>query len=561
MRRPAVVSVLLCALLACGAAPRGRAPRLVSPDVSVDQAIERAAREADDGDLAEAGRVLENILSRAPGDPLVGLARVGLARYRVALDDLPAAEALLANVPGTVDPALTMRRDLVAGIVHARRGRTAAGLAALHPLSRRMIDRSDSVEVDCAVASLEARAGRPVAALGALARIEALAEAGARWLPTGLPCDAAGPRGDAFRELVAHVDEPAALADTIDALPAGHALRVDAAQRLRTIAAARNEIPRWLRWLADLPDTEATLRVVSDAVGPPPLRLGLLAPMSGDRARIGADALRAVQIALEGERSVEIETADEGSTREEAVAGFDRLASLHVGAVIGPSVEDHSVVVAARAEAAGVDLFLVAPHLDAELGSGRVLTAGPPLRDRAVALAAAVRQRGTRVRWTAAPGSERDLFAARVRESLARASVAVSDPTNLAPAELHVVVGPWGEEPRAVMAERARAAPTRWVFDARRATAGAPGVWVGLVAADEAAARAFHARYCELTGAAPDELSLLAWEAARRAAARARGRTYAPAVGPQWRVQAVATDDGEGVLAVTRRCPTAAAAP
>jgi hypothetical protein len=533
----------------------------VSPDVSVDQAIDRAAREADDGDLTEASRVLEGVLSRAPGDPLVGLARVALARYRVALDDLPAAEALLANVPGAIDPALTMRRDLVAGIVHARQGRTREGLAALGPLSRRMIDRSNSAEVDCAVAALEARAGRPVAALGALARIEAFAEAGAHWLPTGLPCDAAGPRGDAFRELVARVDDPAALADTIDALPAGHALRVDAAQRLRAVAAARNEIPRWLRWLADLPDTEATLRVVSDAVGPAPLRLGLLAPMSGDRARIGSDALRAVQIALEGERSVEIETADEGSTREEAIAGFDRLVALHVAAVIGPAVEDHSVVIAARAEAAAVDVYLVAPHLDTELATGRALTAGPPLRDRAATLAAAVRQRGTRVRWTAAPGSERDLFSSRVRESLARASVAVSDPVNLSPTELHLVVGPWGEEPRAVMAVRALGASTRWVFDARRATPGTPGVWVGLVAADATAVEAFRARYCELAGAAPDELSLLAWEAARRAAARARGRGYVAAVGPPWQVRAVATDDGDGALAVTRRCPTTAAAP
>lgn len=561
MRTVAPFAALVGALLACGVAPRGRPPRLVSRQVSVDQALEVAAREADDGDLVEAGRVLEGVLARAPSDPLAGLARVSLARYRVALDELPAAESLLARVPSAVDPALTMRRDLVTGIVHARLGRTDAGLAALRPLARRMIDRSDSVEVDCAVASLEARAGRPAAALASLARIEALAEAGARWLPTGLPCDASGTRGDAFRELVARVDEPAALADTIDALPAGHALRVDAAQRLRALAAARNEIPRWLRWLADLPDTEATLRVVSDAVGPPPVRVGLLAPMSGAEARVGASALRAVQIALEGERSVEIETADEGTTRAEAAAGFDRLAALRVSAVIGPASEDHAVVVAARAEAAGVDVFLVAPHLDDAPAGGRVTFAGPPPRDRAVALAGAVRQRGTRVRWTAPPGAERDLFATRVRDSLARASVAVSDPVSLAPGELHVVTGVWGQEPRAVMAERAAAAPTRWVFDARRANAGAPGVWVGLAAVDDVAVRRFHARFCELTGTAPDELSLLAWEAARALAARVRGRAHAPAVGPPWEVRAAATDDGEGPLAVTRRCPVATPAP
>ncbi|MFO0610720.1 MAG: hypothetical protein U0324_46590 [Polyangiales bacterium] len=562
MRTPAAVVLLACAFAACGGATRGRAPRLVSPEVSVDQALDRAAREADDGDLAEAGRVLEGVLSRAPNDALAALARVSLARYRVALDDLPAAEAQLARVPTALDPALTMRRDLVAGIVHARLGRTEQGMAALRPLARRMIDRGDSVEADCAVASLEARAGRPVAALAALARIEALAEAGARWLPTGLACDAAGPRGDAFRELVARVDDPAALADTIDALPAGHALRVDAAQRLRAIAAARNEIPRWLRWLADLPDTEATLRVVSDAVGPPPLRVGLLAPTSGAAARVGASALRAVQIALEGERAVEIETADEGATREEAVAGFDRLAALRVAAVIGPATEDHAAAVAARAEASGVDVMLVAPHLDAPPASGHVVLAGPALRDRAVALAGAVRQRGTHVRLVAAPGTERDLFTARLRESLARASVGVAAGEGAGGAgELRLVVGPWGEEARASLAERARAAPGRWVFDARRADVGAPGVWVGVAAADEVAVAGFRARFCELTGAAPDELSLLAWEAARAVAARVRARAYAPAAGPPWQLRAAATDDGDGALAVTRRCPVAGATP
>jgi hypothetical protein len=406
------------------------------------------------------------------------------------------------------------------------------------------------------VAALEARAGRPTAALAALARVESLAESGARWLPTGLACDAPGLRGDAFRELLARVDDPAALAETLDALPAGHALRVDAALRLRALAAARNEVARWLRWLADLPDTEATLRVVSDATGPAPLRVGLLAPLSGPAARVGSGALRAVQIARAAERSVEIETADEGATSAAAAEGFDRLAARGVAAVIGPAAEDHAAAVAPRAEAAGVDVWLLAPHLDAAPENSRVVLAGPPLRDRAVALAAAVRQRGTRVRVVASPGTERDLFAARLRESLARASVSTAEGMGGPVGELRVVIGPWGEEPRALLSERARAAPTRWVFDARRATPGGPGVWVGLAALDAPAVTAFHARYCALTGAPPDELALLAWEAARGLAARVRGRPFTPALGPPWQLRAAATSDGHADLAVTRPCPT-----
>jgi hypothetical protein len=528
---------------------------LVSPRVFVDQALDQAVRKADDGDLLEAARILEELLAHAPDDPLAALARVSLARYRLAQNDLPAAEALLAGLGPVFDPALGMRRDLVVGVIHARLGRTEQGLTLLRPLARRMIDRGDNAEIDCAMAVLEARAGRHTAALAALARVEALSEGGARWLPTGLPCDAPGPRGDAFRELLARVDDPAALADTLDALPSGHALRVDVAQRLRTVALARNEVPRWLRWLADLPDTEATLRVVSDTAGPPPLRVGVLAPMSGPAARVGALALRAVQIALERERGVEIEVADEGETREEALAGFERLAALRVQAVIGPSAEDHAVVVAERAEALGLELILPAPHLDEAPMGRHVVLAGPALRDRVVALVGAVRQRGTRVRLLTAPGTERDVFTTRLRESLARASVTVLEGTGAVGAgDLRLVLGAWGEEARATMAERARVAPGRWLFDARRANAGTPGVWVGLVPLDDVEAARFRARFCSLTGTAPDELSLLAWEAARTWAARARGREAAPVLGPPWHLRTVATNDGEGALAVTHRC-------
>jgi hypothetical protein len=149
--------------------------------------------------------------------------------------------------------------------------------------------------------------------------------------------------------------------------------------------------------------------------------------------------------------------------------------------------------VSERAEAAAIDLHLLSPHVDdlAQL-SPHVHAAGPGVGARAAALAAATRTRGTRARFTVAPGTERGLFAQRVRSLLGMAGVAVVDPPNLSPAEVHLVLGPWGLEARDTMQRHATTLHTRWVFDARSGPAGSPGVWVGLAAPDPSTDRTSH---------------------------------------------------------------------
>jgi hypothetical protein len=546
---------------ACGGADlRGRAVQLTSADVRVDRALVRAREKAADGDYAAAERLLMQVIETHPRDPLAAVARVEAARLLVARDALAAASALLGDVPAAADPALAMRRSLVTGLVHARRGEVEAGLAALRPLARRLIDRANSVEADCALAALEALAERPAEALLALARVESQAEGGVRWTPTGLACDVAATRAAEVTALLARVNEPRSLADALDALPADHPARVEVARRLRALAEARNEIPQWLRWLADLPDTEATLRVVRDAQGPPALRVGVLAPTAGPRAVAGTEVLRAVQLALEDQRAVELLVDDEGDAPGEPEAGFDRLAARHLTALIGPAFEDHAAAVSARAAAAGVDVYLLSPHLDDASPLGpHVMLAGPPPAMRAATLAAAARTRGTRVRWAAAPGVERAVFPSRVRSMLALAGVTAVEGAGLASPELHVVLGPWGFEARTQIEALAARAPLRWIFDARSGPAGAPGVWVGVVASEAPAAAAalsaFRARYCELTGRPPGELALLAHDAARRIVARARGGEAVGVLAQPWRVGAVTTTTGDGALAATWRCP------
>jgi hypothetical protein len=504
------------------------------------------------------------------------VARVERARLLVARDQIDEAEELLRRVPEGDDPALAMRRSLVMGLVYARRGQVDEGTRALRPLARRMIDRAECVAADCGLAALEARGRHPAEALRALARVESQAEGGVRWIPTGLSCDAAPSRAAEVTRLLADVDEPRALADTLDALPPDHPIRVEVARRLRALAEARNEIPQWLHWLADLPDTEATLRVVEDAQGPAPLRVSILAPASGPRAVVGAEILRAVQVALEDQRGVEIEVEDEpvASTardpqaRREALDGAIDAAVAHLlarrpDAILGPALEDQSAAVLARAAATGTEVYLLAPHVDDVRPLGvHAIAAGPPPTMRAAALAAAVRGLGTRVHWAVTPGSERAWFPSRVRESLGRVSVAVVDGVALASRELHIALGPWGFEARGQLAASATAAPTRWVFDARWGPAGTPGVWVGAVTSDAPADRdelqKFRERTCDLTGRPPSEMALLAYDAARAVATRVRHATPRTLLARPWSVQCARFLDDANAVA---RCDSRPEAP
>ena len=284
--------------------------------------------------------------------------------------------------------------------------------------------------------------------------------------------------------------------------------------------------------------------------------------------------LRAAQVALEDERAVEIEVEDEpeviaprdaADRRDEINARLDaaitHLFERHPHGIIGPALEDHAAVVAARGQSAGVDVYLLSPPVDdvAVLGA-HAIAAGPPPAMRAAALAAAVRARGTRARWTVAPGSERALFPTRVRASLSIAGVTPIEGAALAGQDLHLVLGAWGFEARAQIASSASAAPLRWIFDARWGPAGSPGVWVGVAPSespeDRLALEVFRERTCELTGRPPTEVALLTYDAARAIATRARGSRPRAVVAHPWRVAAEVSHDGAGSLAVTWRCPS-----
>lgn len=546
--------VALAAVGACGTTvSRGRQARLVSRSAEMDAALGRAERAAMEGDLERAHQMLLALELRARDEGLGPVVTLRRARLAIARGDLVGASEALAGVRAGFDPALDMQRAQVEGLLLARRAEADAAVRVLRPLDGRMIDRAANVEVACGLLAMEPRAngGQPARALRAVAVIEQAREGGTRWLPTGLSCEDTAERADALRTLVARVDDPQVLADTLDAMPPGHALRVELARRLRAVAAQRGEVSRWLRWLADLRDDEATLLPVGADEGAV-LRIGVLAPLSGPRANLGMEVVRGVQLAVSGHRAVEVAMADEGQTAASAVAAFDRLVAQQCDGIIGPTQEGFARAVSLRADAAGVEVHLLAPYVDAvDQPGGRVRLAGPSARDRAVALAAAARRVGTRVSFDAAQGGGAEEFLGRLRSVLQLAGVAVVERGEGMP---RLVVGPLDQERRTRAAALARRGATRTVIDARAGAPGTPGVWVGVRAAEGFAA--LHARFCGLTGRPPGELALLAHDAAQALLQQHRGEV------PRWALTRFeVTTEALGaaglpgsVLGVTRPC-------
>lgn len=569
--------VCACAL-GCASGERfaSRSVRLVSPDVHNDETLAQSRAAANEGDYSRALAVLSPLIEDHPADPLSYVARVMSARLEISSNHLGEAEARVLASPPNFDHALDMQRDLVRALLAARRQEVREGLVLLRPLVGRMIDRAQSAEVACSVSALEAQnldggsasVGR---ALRALAEIESVADAGVVWWPTGLPCDRASDRAELFRTMLARNAEPDDLAAVIDALPEGSSLRRQVALRLREIAAARGEITRWEHWLGDLSYDEAAIVAVVQEHRPETVVVGVLAPISGPRSSIGIDIVREVQLALRDDRATRLVVRDEGGAIEDAAEAFEQLVNEHPTAIIGPSQEELARAVMVRIgllREAGVtvpDVYLLAPHEGASEAPG-VRLMGPPLADRAVALVAAVRQRSMRVVWgpslqALAPGEMGSAapseFGEHLRTLLGHAGVATVRES--ADAALHLVIGPVNHESATALSLRATRAPSRWVFDARSALQGVPGVWVGLRAGPgfETHQRA----YCLAAGEAPTELGMLAYDAASMLLNRARGTIYDAGrrtIAAQGGVVAtVVPAGGTNALAATTPCPEA----
>lgn len=574
--RPAPRWLALAVLVGCSSAQPfvSRPMRLVSAEVLRDEALTQSRTAAAEGDFDRAQAALTVLLDPRAPDALSYVARVMSARLHLAQDRLPEARARLDETPEGFDHALDLQRDLVRALLLARSGAARDGLRLVDPLVGRMIDRAQSAEVSCVVAELEANnsEGGPASvgrALRALAEIEAVSDGGVVWLPTGLSCDRPAARASLFQQTLRRDALPEDLAAVIDRLPEGSPRRREVALRLRQIANRLGQIARWERWLGDLPYDEAAIVTVVHEHRPATVVLGVLAPISGPRTSVGVDIVREAQLALREDRASQVIVRDEGASVEDVGDALEWLIRQQPTAIVGPSQEELSRAVVARAALlaeAGVtvpEIYLLAPH-EGATESATIHLAGPSIADRAVPLVAAVRQRGTRVVWGAsrralepndiewASSSE---YGAHVRTLLEHAGVTVVRDTP--DAALHLVVGPINQESASMLGASSGAAPTRWIFDARSALPGMAGVWVGLRAGGGFDAHL--AMHCAASGTPPRELGMLTYDAATMILARARGEAYDSAqrvIASRGGVSAaVVGANGGRELAASRVCP------
>lgn len=523
-----LVWAALTTLIACSS--RGefhaRPPVLASLDTKVEAALAFARQSALEGDYERAEDALRRLLDRHRNDAMVPLARLLLARIAIARGNVPEARRLAEGTDVSRDPALGLGRRLVLGVAAVLEGSPAEALPLLRPLVGRLIDRAETAELSCALAEAEARAGDPGRALQALALVETIAAEGGAWVYTGLECERPDARLALIEQTLTRTEQPQMLADTLDALPPESPLRRPLALRLRALAEALHETPRWLRWLVDLPDQSATAAPIVAPSGPATLVLGVLAPLSGEAAYEGVAIVRGVQFALEGIANVRTAVEDEGRSPAAAVAAFDRLVAQGARAVVGVSRAESSAAVAIRAQALGVDIWLLAPARGVEASGARVHLAGPPIEERIAEFARAARARGTHVTLVAPEDRSDWMLLSEALTAVGVDSVRV-EPEALARRragrdEVFLVTGEYNREERAALSRVIERAPPAWLVDARSALPGAAGTWIGVRPGPALAALLPH--FCRRNGEAPTEFELLGYDAARRAAAFARSQ-------------------------------------
>lgn len=497
--------------------------------------MQRARQAAFEGDLDTARELLDAVLHDHARDPLAPLASILLARVHIAHGDVADAVRVLEAARTGGDPVLVRKAAVVRGVLAARAGRHAETLSLLRSLDGQLPDRAETGELACALAESETHAGDPARALRALAVIESLSSEGASWLPTGLACEQVDTRAQLLRTVLEHVDDPQTLANTVDMLPADSPMRRPVEVRLHAIAERTHEVGRFIRWLGDLPDDTDVNSGAGAASVRPTLVVGIMAPGQGARASLGVSVLRGVQMALEGIDDVRSVHEDEGESPEAAVAALDRLYAQGTRVVVGVLHEGRSAAVAIRAQALGIDAWLLAPTHGVAGTGARVHLAGPSSDARAEAVQRVVGivrgNEATRIALLSErpPTEVRDAVARELgTRGAAWTAVDIEEITARGAASaINVVLGTYGREARAAFARGAANAPGRWIFEARAAAPESAGVWIGLAAGP--AFTAFLSEYCMRMGEPPEELTMLAYDAARRGVAHARNQTNEPA--------------------------------
>lgn len=566
-RSIAVGFALGCALAGCsGSSVQTRPVRLVSAQIEVDRDLAEARREALEGtpaSLESAERKLRQLIERAPREPLAQVARVWLVRVLVARDQIDAARIELLRVDVSPEPDLVAQRDIAHGVLDARDAARSQNTADHHAhladaqrmlstLERTRPDRAETVEMACALAecaAIDTDANRAVRTLArTLATVERAETAGTPWVRTGLRCEDPAQRAALVAEVAERAGLATALSRAIDEMPEGSALRRPLALRLLELARQQQTVPDFMRYFADLPDDRATQNTAETSLSNTVV-IGVVLPLSGPRSAVGTSVLRGAQLALERLPNVRIAVEDEGTNTEQTAAAIDRLASQRARAILGPTRDELAAPAAIRAQSQGISLYLLAVPPDIGSTGALVRAAAPSTSARAEAIARATGANGRSPRALVIAATDADKIAEATEDALLQlgigASRAVFSGTGAIPHRdnmTSVFVGDPGREARLLIARSLRRGRGRWVLDARSALndytpsadENAPadpraiGPWVGVRAGE--GFDPLLAAWCARYGESPDELALLAHDAALRAYEAIRRAPNGPAL-------------------------------
>jgi hypothetical protein len=485
-----------------------------------------------------------------------------LARVLVAQDKLDEARAALLFEDLTADPEIHARTELVRAVLDVRTAERAQNTrdhaalmarahARLLPIVDTRPDPAETIELSCALAQCAGQLAPDDAIrvlAETLARVEQAEIRATPWVRTGLRCESVAGREGLVREVAQRVTDATALTYAIDHSREGSPLRRYLAERLLGLLADRpQDTPRFMRWLADLPDDRATQGRTQSSAQTTTV-VGLLAPMSGTRSSVATSLLRGAQLAVEtaaapGRPSVRIVIEDEGESPTQIAAAIERLARQGARTIIGPTRADFAPSAAIAAQSLGVSLYLLNASPGVEQTGTLVRRAGASFEERAQMLAGAVSQFEHTARVTVIAASVSELLADACEDHLQERAVGYTRLTWDGPtfrgsfAAGVLVAGVFGAEARAAIAERAGRSRVLWVIDAlaargdrvelvdrsstqsvtaqsRVADLRTAGVWVGLRAGEGFVPTL--TRFCERYAESPDEFALMAHDATVR---------------------------------------------
>lgn len=511
---------VLCVLLGCSSSgTTGRVAALVSLSAEADRALGESDSAVIEGELARARERLAVVRRSSTSGPMRWLVALRAARIDLADETsagLANAMGEVSTVPRRVRAPLSFQRALVSGLLSARLGRARESVEALRPIAGRLIDPAQNVEVWCGLGAMEqnAQSDDPAGrALLALSRVVRAASNGVRWARTGLDCDAADSRNAGITRLSREAIDPQRVADAIEVLPDGHALRRVLARRLRDLAPLHGGIHRWRAHLGDLDDAEAMLLPVSGNDGPAALRVTVIAPLSGPGAAYGVEAVRAVQLAFSGESAVVLELVDEINGLTEALS---RWATEPPSVVVGPGLEDNAervIEALAQRDSRRARVFLPVPAIESVARRDGVVNIGPAPERRAAFMVETAHELGLRAVFIEGSVGGVTTWQSVLRSQLASEAVTVVS-VDRAPATVtRVVFGAFDRAQRQRLESVHTVGATRRVLDARALGAGAAGRWVG--AAPGTAFDRVHQGFCTQSARAPGELALLYYDSAR----------------------------------------------